>query len=79
MADSMPRVARLSPSGGLRAALAREREKAVRAAMKTAKGRIDVAAKALGISRRQLFRVLAEPAFADVQRAPTGVHREPDD
>lgn len=44
----------------------------VKRAMRDAGGRVPVAAEALGISPRQLFRWLEDPALADVERAPVG-------
>lgn len=75
MADSMPRVPRISPIGGLRFWKPEEWEKTIRSAMAKADGRVEEAAKALGVSTRQLFRWLKEPTFADMPRAPVGLHR----
>jgi len=47
-------------------------EARIRAAMKAADGRTTEAAEALGISVRQLYRVLDEPLFRDVVRARRG-------
>jgi hypothetical protein len=51
-----------------RAAWARE----VKRAMLDAGGRVPAAAEALGISTRQLFRWLEDPALAKVERAAVG-------
>lgn len=44
----------------------------IRHAMRASSGRVDVAAKALGISTRHLFRLLEGPTFEDVVRASMG-------
>lgn len=47
-------------------------ESTIRRAMKHADGKPDIAASALGISRRQLFRLLQDPRLSDIPRAPPG-------
>lgn len=47
----------------------------IRRAMKASGGRIDDAARVLGVSRRQLQRWLALPELKGVPRAPASVHR----
>ena len=73
--STMPHVPRISPLGALRVLDPDRWAKTIRGAMKKADGRIEDAAVALGVSRRTLFRLLEDPAFSDVVRAPTGKHR----
>lgn len=47
-------------------------EQKVRAAMDVSGADVRAAAKALEISPRQLFRILSEARFADVERLPVG-------
>jgi len=70
------RPIRISPLGALRVVDPEAWEKAVRKAMKAAKGGLPEAAEALGITSRQLSRWLDDPRLSDVPRAPVGVHRE---
>jgi ActR/RegA family two-component response regulator len=67
---------RITPAGALRIVDPVKWARAVKKAMRDADGRVPDAAKALGVSRRQLYRWLMEPAFADVERAPVGHHRD---
>jgi transcriptional regulator with PAS, ATPase and Fis domain len=67
---------RITPAGALRIVDPAKWARAVKQAMRAAGGRVPEAAKALGVSRRQLYRWLMEPAFADVARAPVGLHRD---
>ena len=46
--------------------------KRIKDAMIENEGRVDEAAETLGISRRQLFRLLSDPMLAEVERAPRG-------
>lgn len=63
---------RLTPLGILRLHNPAAWEQQVRAAMKKAGGSPPDAAAELGISTRQLFRILGLPVFADIERAPPG-------
>lgn len=64
----------LTALGALKIANPKEWERSVRAAMKTAKGRIPDAAVTLGVSPRTLFRWLAEPPLDNVQKAASSLH-----
>lgn len=68
----MPMLTRL---GGLRAADPKAWVREIAKAMKDSDGRIREAAKALGVSGRQLSRWLAEPACAHIPRVAKGVRR----
>ncbi|MBI2389499.1 MAG: hypothetical protein HYV09_07875 [Deltaproteobacteria bacterium] len=46
--------------------------------MRGAGGRVPAAAEALGISTRQLFRWLDDPALANVERAAVGTRPDGD-
>lgn len=69
------------PGGGLTTLGALRRvdpdkwERTVRRAMKSHDGRVEDAAEDLGVSTRTLYSWLRDERFADVPRAPSGVHR----
>ncbi len=71
-APSTFRPGRLSDLALLRISDPKAWEKRIRAAMKECEGRVPDAAKALAVSPRQLWRVLNEPVFQDVERAGRG-------
>ncbi len=69
-------MGRLTRTGALRMVDPTAWVREVRGAMRAAEGRIPDAAKELGVSMRQLFRWLDDPALRDVPRAPPALHRE---
>jgi ActR/RegA family two-component response regulator len=70
------RPRRITPAGALRIVDSAKWVRLVKRAMREAGGRVPDAARALGVSRRQMYRWLMEPAFAAVARAPVGHHRD---
>jgi hypothetical protein len=63
----------ISMLGALRHVNPREWERRIRVAMRAAAGRIPAAAEQLGVSKRQLFRWLGLPQFADLERVEHGL------
>ena len=64
----------ITPTGALRRVDPEAWAERVRAAIQKAGGRVPEAAQALGISPRQLWRLLKAGRFEGLPRAPTGVH-----
>lgn len=62
----------ISSLGALRIVDAKEWERKIRRAMKSADGRVPAAAEELKVSARHLWRWLAEDTFKDLERAPEG-------
>jgi len=61
----------------LRDILDAQRVEQIRAAMAETGGRVPAAARALGVTRRTVYRWLADPRLADVARAPKGTRPAP--
>lgn len=66
----------ITTMGALRAGDRPAWVKAVKTAMREARGGIPEAAAKLGVGVRSLFRWLSEPEFADVKKAPAGLRRD---
>ena len=67
---------RLSQLGAMRILDEVKWERTIREAISDADGIIPDAAEALGLSTRQLYRLLTDSRFSDVDRAPPGEHRD---
>jgi ActR/RegA family two-component response regulator len=63
---------RITPLGALKIVDPGEWERQIRAAMNHNDGRVREAAADLGVHSRTLWRWLQEPAFRNLERAPTG-------
>lgn len=63
---------RMSKLGALRYLNPEEWERTIRKAMESSDGRVPEAAENLGVSSKQLWRMLKDPRLADIERARTG-------